>query len=120
MSDDRRARSARSVFEDHLRLAGDHRWDEDIDRNFAADCVVLARSGPLHGHDGLRELVKSLEEDLPGAPYTYTTQLVEGRLAFLEWTAETENARVRDGADSFLVEDGLIVAQTIHYTVEPK
>ncbi|MBV8349923.1 MAG: nuclear transport factor 2 family protein, partial [Mycolicibacterium sp.] len=31
-----------------------------------------------------------------------------------------EGARVRDGADSFVIEDGWIVAQTIHYTVEKK
>jgi len=27
---------------------------------------------------------------------------------------------VRDGADSFVIEDGWIVAQTIHYTVEAR
>lgn len=35
-------------------------------------------------------------------------------------TAEAEHSRVRDGADSFVIEDGWIVAQTIHYTVEEK
>jgi hypothetical protein len=57
-----------------------------------------------------------LERELPGAPYVYTIRLVEGRVAFLEWTARAEHARVSDGADSFLIEDGWIVAQTIHYT----
>jgi hypothetical protein len=28
--------------------------------------------------------------------------------------------KVRDGADSYLIEDGKIVAQTIHYMVEQK
>jgi hypothetical protein len=41
-------------------------------------------------------------------------------VAFLAWTAEVEHARVRDGADSFIIKDGWIVAQTIHYTVEAK
>ena len=45
-------------------------------------------------------------------------RLVAGRMAFLEWT-EADHARVRDSADSFLIEDGWVVAQTIHYTVEP-
>ncbi len=41
---------------------------------------------------------------------------------FSTWTRTSEAAetRVRDGADSFLIENGWIVAQTIHYTVEPK
>jgi hypothetical protein len=45
---------------------------------------------------------------------------VSHKFRSLEWTAEAEHARVRDGADSFFIENGWIVAQTIHYTVEPK
>ena len=33
---------------------------------------------------------------------------------------EDEDVRVRDGADSYLIENGKIVAQTIHYTAEQK
>ena len=33
---------------------------------------------------------------------------------------QDEEVRVRDGADSYLIENGKIVAQTIHYTVEQK
>ena len=120
MAEDLRARSAQEVFDDHLRLAGEHRFDEDLERNLAPDCVILDRRGVFRGRDGARELARLLAQELPNAPYTYTTRLIEGRIAFLEWTAETEDARVRDGADSFLIEDGWIVAQTIHYTVETK
>ncbi len=35
MGDDLRARSAEEVFEDHLRLAGEHRFDEDIEHNIS-------------------------------------------------------------------------------------
>jgi hypothetical protein len=56
---------------------------------------------------------------MPGAISEYTTQLVEGEAAFLEWRARSKSVRVSDGADSFFIRDGLVVAQTIHYTVEP-
>jgi hypothetical protein len=36
---------------------------------------------------------------------------------FLEWTVDSGPFRVCDGADSYLIEDGKIKAQTIHYTV---
>jgi hypothetical protein len=52
------------------------------------------------------------------SPSEYTYRAVEGRMAFLEWAYEDASVRVRDGADSYLIEDGKIVAQTIHYTVE--
>ena len=41
-------------------------------------------------------------------------------MAFLEWEYEDSTTRIRDGVDSYLIEDGKIVAQTIHYTVEQK
>jgi hypothetical protein len=120
MTDPLRRRTAREVFDDHLSLAAEHRFDEDIERNVAPDCVILERRGVFHGRDGARQLARLLEEELPDAPYTYTNRLVAGRVAFLEWTAEAEDTRVRDGADSFVIEDGWIVAQTIHYTVESR
>lgn len=114
-----RGRTAEEVIEDHLRLAGEHRFDEDIERNIAPHCVILERRGIFRGRDGARALARVLEEELGPAPYVYTLRLVDGRFAFLEWTADEMHARVRDGADSFVIEDGWIVAQTIHYTVEP-
>jgi hypothetical protein len=120
MVDDLRRRSTAEVFEDHLRLAGAHHFEEDIERNVSPDIVILERRGVFRGRAGTKELARLLEEELPGAPYVYTNRLVQGRVAFLEWTAEGKRARVRDGADSFLIEDGWIVAQTIHYTVEEK
>lgn len=41
-------------------------------------------------------------------------------MGFLEWAYEDANVRIRDGADSYLIEDGKVDAQTIHYTVEAK
>lgn len=119
MPEDLRSRSPEEVFDDHLRLAAEHRFDEDIERNVAPHAVILERRGIFHGREGALELARVLEEELPDAPYTYTTRLVAGRVAFLEWTAEAATARVRDGADSFLIEGGWIVGQTIHYTIEP-
>jgi hypothetical protein len=120
MVGDLRRRSATEVFEDHLRLAGDHQFDEDIERNVSPNVVILDRRGIFRGREGARELARMLEQELPKAPYFYTNRLIEGRVAFLEWTSEAEHARVRDGADSFVIENGWIVAQTIHYTVEVK
>lgn len=115
---DLRSRSAEEVFDDHLRLASEHRFEEDIERNVSPDIVIFERRGIFRGRDGAKELARLLEEELPRAPYVYTNRLVEGKVAFLEWTARAEHARVRDGADSFVIENGWILAQTIHYTVE--
>lgn len=110
-------RTAQGVFDDHLRLASQRRFDQDIERNFAPDCVVLTSRGEFRGHAGLRELARMLAEELPEGDWRYETKLVAGRIAFLHWTVAGGGLRVEDGADSFLIEDGRVVAQTIHYTV---
>jgi hypothetical protein len=120
MMDDLRRRSATEVFEEHLRLAGDHQFEKDIERNVSPDIIIFERRGIFRGREGAKELARLLEKELPNAPYLYTNRLIEGRVAFLEWTSEAEHARVRDGADSFIIENGWITAQTIHYTVEAK
>ena len=45
---------------------------------------------------------------------------VDGRVGLLEWSNEDSAVRVRDGVDSYLIEEGKIVAQTIDYTLEAK
>jgi hypothetical protein len=42
---------------------------------------------------------------------------VDGETAYLEWSARSGERRVEDGVDTFLVRDGLIVVQTVRYTV---
>lgn len=120
-------RSAQEVLDDHLNLAEHMGAEEDIERiveedmrrNVSEDIVILINRGTFRGHEGVRELARMLGEELPEhRSFEYTYRAVEGRMAFLEWAYEDANVKVRDGADSYLIEDGKIVAQTIHYTVE--
>ena len=41
MTDDLRSRSAAEVFEDHLRLAGEHRFEEDLERNGSPEIIDI-------------------------------------------------------------------------------
>ena len=127
--EDLSARSAQEVLDDHLNLTehfgGEEDWrrivEEDIRRNISEEIVILINRGTFRGHEGVRELGRMLGEELPEhRSFEYTYRAVEGRMAFLEWAYEDANVRVKDGADSYLIEDGKIVAQTIHYTVEQK
>ena len=121
-------RTAREVLDDHLTIA--NRWggepferilEEDLRRNVADDIVVLINRGVFRGHEGVRQLALMLAEELPEhQTFEYTHVAAEGRIAFLEWTYEDRAVLVRDGADSYVIEGGKIVAQTIHYSVEAK
>jgi hypothetical protein len=113
-------RSPLEVFDDHLALAQAGDVEKDIGRNFAQDCVLLTSEGVFQGHDGVRKAAALLAGHLPGARYEYRTRIVVGELAFLEWAGASEKAEVLDGADSFVIRDGLIRYMTAHYTVEPR
>ncbi len=127
--EDLSSRTAQEVLDDHLNVTehfgAEEDWrsivEEDIRRNISGDIVILINRGTFRGHEGVRRLAQMLGEELPEQrSFEYTYRAVEGRMAFLEWAYEDDNVRVRDGADSYLIEDGEIVAQTIHYTVEQK
>ena len=115
---DLQSRTAQQVFDDHLRLSQQRAFDEDIRRNFSPDCVVLTGRGVFRGHDGLQTLARMLGDEVPTGQWEYRVRLVEGNAAYLEWSAHSEDAVVDDGADSFFIVDGHVVAQTIHYTVK--
>lgn len=106
------------MLDDHLRESQEGSIDDDLARNYAEDVVILSGRGVHRGHDGLRHLNRLLMEELPGASFEYRNKLVEGEVGFLEWAARADGARIRDGADSYVIRDGKIIAQTIHYTVE--
>lgn len=106
------------VLRDHLRLRKVGAVERDISRNYSPDVVLLSSEGTFRGHDGIRNSAHLLAERLPDASFEYIAIQLEGDLGFLEWTARARGARVNDGADSFLIRNGAIVVQTVHYSVE--
>ena len=85
------------------------------------DIVVLINRGTFRGHEGVRQLAQMLSDELPEhQAFQYTYVAVDKHVGLLEWEYEDSTVRVRDGVDSYVIEEGRIVAQTIHYTLEQK
>ena len=118
MSEITNLRSPEEVFRSHLELASRHEYRRDIDLNFSKDVVILSSYGVHRGHKGVLDMAELLEDQLPGAEFRYDKTLIEGNAAFLEWSARTSKGKVEDGVDSFFIDKGKIVAQTIHYTYQ--
>lgn len=112
-------RGTREVLDDHLHESQHGSVDADLERNYDPGLVVLCTNGVFRGHDGLREVAERLRAELPDATFTYRTVVVADDVGFLEWEATSPAGSVRDGADSYVVRGGRIVAQTIHYTIQP-
>lgn len=112
-------RPAHAVFESHLALRLANDVEGDIAQNYSQDVVLMTCTGTFHGHDGVRASARELAGYLPEAKFTYVLRMVEGDVAYLVWTGQSAKGTVRDGVDTFVVREGKIVAQTIHYTVRP-
>ncbi|NHT16672.1 nuclear transport factor 2 family protein [Cellulomonas sp. IC4_254] len=112
-------RSTREVLESHLayRSAGD--LEADLARNYADDVVLLSwGEGVRHGKDGVRRLAGILGCYVEAGTYTYDRLVVDDAYGMLHWRAQDGRTHVRAGADSYVVRDGVIVAQTIAYAVD--
>lgn len=116
----RQPRSTAEVFDDHLRLRSAGDVDTDLERNYAADVVLLCEPGVLRGRKAVRESARRLAWQLPGARFSYPTRRVEGDYALLVWDAESPDGTVHHGVDSFTVRAGRIVMQSIYYRVKEK
>jgi hypothetical protein len=110
-------RSTEEVLRDHLQLAQQGDIETDIARNMAPECVLMTSYGVFRGHEGVREAAKLLDDQIGRTQYVYRQKLWHGELAFLEWSVQTGQAWIDDGADSYWIKNGRIQAMTIHYTV---
>jgi ketosteroid isomerase-like protein len=111
------ARSPQEVFAHHVQALGAGDLDEIV-ADYADDAVVISPTGVLRGPDGVRAAFVQLLADVPDASWDLPTQIYEGDVLFLEWTANAGATRVDDGVDTFVFRDGLIRVQTLRYTVQ--
>ena len=55
---------------------------------------------------------------MPNADWALPTQIYDGDVLFLEWTATAAATKVEDGIDTFIFRDGQIRLQTVRYTLQ--
>jgi ketosteroid isomerase-like protein len=110
-------RTPQEVFQHHAEvlIAGDI---DGIVEDYADDAVFITPAGTLRGKDGVRQGFEKLLADVPSAEWDVPTQIFEGDVLFIEWSAKSEKTRVEDGIDTFVFADGLIRVQTVRYTLQ--
>ena len=111
------ARSPQEVFAHHAEALGAGDLDEIV-ADYSDDAVFITPDTVRRGQDGIREAFTALLADVPNADWTLPTQIYEGDVLFLEWTATSAATKVEDGIDTFIFRDGQIVLQTVRYTVQ--
>jgi len=110
-------RTPQEIFEHHAGalIAGDI---DEIVADYADDALFITPGGALRGKAGVRQGFTALLTDLPSAKWDVPTQIFEGDVLFIEWSAVSEAARAMDGTDTFVFGDDGIRVQTVRYTVE--
>lgn len=111
-------RSTEAVFRDHLAKRKAGQVEDDIQENYAEAVVLLTMTGIFRGHEGVRKAAQTLEHYQPDATFEYLTEQVADAYALLKWQSTSPKGEVWDGVDSFVIREGKIIAQTIHYTVD--
>jgi ketosteroid isomerase-like protein len=90
--------------------------------DYADDAVLLTSKGVRRGHGQIKEVFEWLLANVstPGSTFTMIQQLVEGEIAYIVWSAESQRYRIPLATDTYVIRDGKIVAQTFAAKVEPK
>jgi len=110
-------RSPQEVFQHHAEALGAGDLDAIVE-DYSDDAVFITPDGVMRGKDGIRKAFTQLLADVPNADWALPTQIYEGDVLFLEWTATAAGTKVEDGIDTFVFRDGQIVVQTVRYTVQ--
>lgn len=111
-------RSTEQVLQDHLSRRCEGDLEGDLQANYSDDLIVLCKDGVFRGKDAIRTTAAILEQNLPDASFDYDLLQIADEFGLLSWSGRGSNgARTCHGADSYVVREGRIIAQTIHFEV---
>ena len=108
-------RTPKEIIESHLNLRKENQFERDLEENYSPDIVLIDAYTIYRGFDGMRESYKVLQASLPDAVFTYKRVVVERNVGYLIWEARGKDVEVKNGVDTFLIEDGKITIQTVFY-----
>jgi ketosteroid isomerase-like protein len=113
--------STNDVIDHHLKAFAE-RDLKGILSDYAPGAIFFTPDGPIHGPDAIRPLFQALiaEFSKPGATFNLKHQSIEGDYAYILWTAETAENLYELGTDTFVVQNGKIVAQSFTGRITPK
>ncbi len=111
----------KDVLDHHLKCFGEGDL-EGILSDYAPGAVLFTPDGPLRGADAIRPLFQAMIAEFakPGATFSLKQYYVEGDYAYILWTAETADNVYELGTDTFVVQDGKIVAQSFTGKITPR
>jgi ketosteroid isomerase-like protein len=114
-------KSTKAVIDHHLKCFGEGDL-EGILSDYAPEAVFFTPAGPHKGIDAIRPLLEALIAEFakPGAVFNLKQQFAEAAYGYIVWTAETADHVYELATDTFVVQNGKIVAQSYASKLTPK
>lgn len=104
----------RALFDRHNAAfaAGDI---EALLADYSEDAVFIGPMGVLRGHSEIRDFFGAVIAEFakPGASFTVNQTAFTDNVAYFAWQAETADNVYEVGGDTFVIEEGKIVTQTL-------
>lgn len=109
------------VLDQHLKCFSENDLDGVL-ADYRSDAVLFVSDGPLKGPDAIKPFFQAFfaEFTKPGASFSMHQRYVEGDYAYILWSAETADNSYEAATDTFVVQNGKIVAQSFAAKVTPK
>ncbi len=109
------------VLHNHLASFSEGNLD-GILADYAPNALLFTQNGQLAGVNAIRPLFETLLAEFakPGALFEMTHTTIEGDYAYILWTAETADNVYDLATDTFVIQDGKIVAQSFAANITPK
>ena len=113
--------STKEVVDHHLKCFAEGDLD-GILSDYSTGAVMFTPDGPLMGTNAMTPLFQAIfaEFGKPGTVFNLQHKSVEGDYAYILWTAETADNVYEIMTDTFVVQNGKIVAQSFAGKIVPK
>lgn len=113
--------TTKDVLDQHLKSF----YDNDLDgvlADYSSDAVLFTPGRPLKGPEAIKPFFQAFLSEFakPGASLSMREQSVEGDYAYILWTAETADNSYEAATDTFVVQNGKIVAQSFAAKITAK
>jgi ketosteroid isomerase-like protein len=109
------------VLNRHLKCFGENDLDGVV-ADYSSDAVFFMPGRQLKGRDAIKPFFQAFLAEFakPGASFSMRQQCVEGEYAYILWSAETADNSYESATDTFVVQNGKIVAQSFAAKITPK
>jgi ketosteroid isomerase-like protein len=109
-------RTAQQIIEQHLALMQAGNMEAAI-CDYAEDAVVILPGQTIRGREAIGQGLLGMVGVLGGALPQVHTLTAAGSVVMITFSADGTPCTVPDGSDTYIVEHGQIVAQTVHDTL---